>query len=740
MALPKGSNPSAPRSTGARKFDPAPGHSNGHDLVVSAPMATTATRTAARRHLFNRELSWIRFNERVLEEAQDKQHPLLERLKFIAIFSSNLDEFFQIRVAGVKEQINAEIVERTVDGLTPIKQLAQINAMLHPLVELQSKLLSTDILPKLRHKGVSIVPYNRLDDDQRAVLSQMFVEKIFPILTPLAIDPAHPFPKLRGLGLNLLVTLRSPGRRADKKIAVVPVPTMLPRFYPFIDKAEGKYQFVLLEQIIEAHLDQLFPNMKVIDVSVFRLTRNADLDISEAEADDLLKLIERELRKRRLGSVIRLEVHEDIPAAGLEYLKDALDLTDQDIYRIPGLLGLESLWKLIDQVDLPELRDEPFTPSLHPVVAEHDSIFDAIADQDILLHHPYDSFHPVVELIEEAANDPRVVAIKQTLYRPSGRSAIALALKEAALNGKQVTVLIELKARFDEETNIQWAKELERVGVNVVYGMIGLKIHCKMTLILRQEESGLRYYTHLSSGNYNERTATLYTDLGLMTCNKEIGQDVSELFNLLTGYSRQEQWRHLLVAPINMRKRFVELIDACIAAHSPDKPSRIQLVMNALVDEDMIAALYRASQAGVKVEAVVRGTCCLVPGVPGVSDNISVRSVVGRFLEHVRLYCFEYGDQNLVFSGSADWMPRNLNRRVEVAFPIHDPDLRRKVLDIIRVMLADTEQARVLRPDGSYLRIADLEIEPRERLSAQEFFLGKAEARQRLIDTTHNTD
>ncbi len=444
MPLPKSSNGHSPTGVTRRKFDLPP--AAGSDTYY--PMAT-GTKTASRRtELFNRELSWIRFNERVLEEAQDKSHPLLERLKFIAIFSSNLDEFFQIRVAGVKEQINADIVERTVDGLSPTQQLKQINAMLYPLVELQSKVLSSDILPKLRNKGVAIVPYNKLDDDQRAVLTQTFQEKIFPILTPLAIDPAHPFPKLRGLGLNLLVTLRSPGRRADKKIAVVPVPTILPRFYPFIDRAESKYQFVLLEQIIEAHLDTLFPNMKVVDVSVFRLTRNADLDISESEADDLLKLIERELRKRRLGSVIRLEVHDDIPASGLEYLRQALDLTDEDIYHIPGLLGLESLWKLIDQVGLPDLRDEPFTPALHPVVAEHDTLFEAISEQDILLHHPYDSFHPVVELIEEAAADPRVVAIKQTLYRPSGRSAIALALKEAALNGKQVTVLIELKARF----------------------------------------------------------------------------------------------------------------------------------------------------------------------------------------------------------------------------------------------------------------------------------------------------
>jgi polyphosphate kinase len=711
------------------------------------PVAATATKSSAAHvqaqagtPLFNRELSWIRFNQRVIEEAADRAHPLLERLKFVAIFSSNLDEFFQIRVAGVKEQINAEIVERTLDGLSPTEQLAQINELLHPLVEMQSKILSSDILPKLRAKGVSIVAYNRLDEEQRGVLSQVFAEKIFPILTPLAIDPAHPFPKLRGLALNLLVTLRSPGRRAAKKIAVVPIPTALPRFYPFIDKAEGKYQFVLLEQIIEAHLEMLFPNMKIVDVSTFRLTRNADLDISEAEADDLLKLIERELRKRRLGAVIRLEVQDDVSETGLEYLMRALDLTEQEVYRISGILGLESLWKLIERVDLPDLRDEPFTPALHPVVAEHDSIFDAITEQDMLFHHPYDSFHPVVEMLEEAAEDPRVVAIKQTLYRPSGRSAIALALKEAALNGKQVTVLIELKARFDEETNIQWAKELERVGCNVVYGMIGLKIHGKMTLILRQEEAGLQYYTHLSTGNYNERTATLYTDVGLMTANRAIGQDVSELFNLLTGYSGQEQWREIFVAPITMRAQFQALVQACIDQHTPETPSRIRLVMNSLVDPEMIAALYAASRAGVRVECVIRGICCLVPGVPGTSENIVVRSIVGRFLEHVRIYYFESGGSSTIYCGSADWMQRNLTRRVEVAFPIRDPKLKLQLTDVLETMFEDTEQARLLRPDGTYVRVNELQTDPKDRFSAQEHFLSRARARQRLVDTTHTSD
>lgn len=685
--------------------------------------------------MFNRELSWIRFNERVLEEAQDERHPLMERLKFLAIFSRNLDEFFMIRVSGVKEQVNAGIYERTDDGLLPQELQQRISEMLHPLVDLQSDILNQTLVPALQKKGVSFVNHADLSVAEKETLRLYFREKVFPILTPLAHDPSHPFPKLRALSLNLLVEFHKEIQEAEGKVAVVPIPTQLPRFYSFANKEKHQYKFVLLEQIVEAHIGMLFPNMAVQCVSSFRLTRNADLDISEAEADDLLKLIERELRKRRLGTVNRFEVSADMDETSVDYLKQALGLQETDIYRIKGIVGMDSLFQLADVVDEKSLRDEPFTPALHPAIARYDSIFEAIRSQDILLHHPYDSFFPVVELVEQAANDPHVLAIKQTLYRPSGRSAIAQALKEAALNGKHVTVLIELKARFDEENNITWAKELERAGVNVIYGIVGLKIHGKMCLVLRQEDDGLRHYVHMSSGNYNEKTATIYTDLGLLTCNKEIGEDVSEVFNLLTGYSRQEEWRHILVAPMSMRRNFLKLIEDCVAHHKAERPSRIRLVMNSLVDTEMIAALYKASQAGVKVDCVVRGICCLVPGVPGISENITVRSIVGRFLEHVRIYCFQFDGQTRVYSGSADWMPRNLNRRIEVAYPIDDPALKNQVLELLEINLRDTAKSRYLQPAGLYTRP---EMTGEKAVSAQELFLKNARARQRAIDTIYN--
>jgi polyphosphate kinase len=709
------------------------GSSNGNNMAQALGANGTQTGDLP---LFNRELSWIRFNERVLEEALDATHPLMERLKFLAIFSRNLDEFFMIRVSGLKEQVNAAIYERTDDGLLPQDLLENIAEMLHPLVDKQSRIMTEDVLPKLARNGVNLLHYHELDAAQKETLRTYFREKIFPILTPLAIDPSHPFPKLRGLGLNLLVEFKPEPGQAEGNVAVVPIPTSLPRFYSFINKPA--YNFVLIEQIVEAHLEMLFPNMSIHSVSIFRLTRNADLDISEAEADDLLKLIERELRKRRLGTVIRLEVSDDMQRDSMDYLKGLLKLDQLDIYRVRTHLGLESFMQLLDMVDEKRLKDEPFTPALHPVIARYDSIFDAIKSQDILLHHPYDSFYPVVELLEEAAADPHVLAIKQTLYRTSGKSGIAQALREAALNGKHVTAMIELKARFDEETNITWAKELERSGVNVIYGIMGLKIHGKMCLVLRQEADGIRQYVHLSSGNYNEKTASVYTDIGLMTCNREIGEDVSELFNMLTGYSKQEQWRHIFVAPVNMRKNFIELVQRCIDANKPEQPSRIRLVMNSLVDAEMIEALYKASQAGVKIECVVRGICCLVPGLKNISENITVRSIVGRFLEHVRIYSFEYGGQNLIYSGSADWMPRNLNRRIEVSYPINDPGLKRQIQEILDVQMSDNVKARLLQPNGTYTHLVTDDLQLDQLVNAQLLFLTNARVRQRAIDTIYN--
>lgn len=693
-----------------------------------------ATRKRNPEHFFNRELSWVRFNERVLEEAEDASHPLLERLKFLSIFSSNLDEFFMIRVAGLKEQINASIVERTPDGRTAREATREIAQLLKPLIARQSRTLMRDVMPKLRKAKVRQLAFSQLKAARKQEVRQYFKEKIFPILTPLAIDPAHPFPHLRGLGLNLLVELKTRENDPQLKVAVVPLPPLLNRFYGF--KGEnGAYDFILLEHVVEQFLEELFPRLEILSVYTFRITRNADLDISEAEADDLLMLIERELRKRRLGTIVRLEVHKDMPELHVEFLKSSFGLDEQDTYRINSHLGVDSFIQLLGAVDNKALKDEPFTPALHPRVASSSSIFSAIRKGDILLHHPYDSFYPVVELVEEAAKDPKVLAIKMTLYRAGGRSSIVNALKEAVMNGKEVTALIELKARFDEATNITWAKELERAGVNVVYGILGLKTHGKLLMVLRQESDAIRHYVHMSTGNYNEKTARLYTDIGMLTCKPELGADISELFNLLTGYSRQEKWRQVFVSPIDLRQQFIGMIKQCIAAHSDSRPSTIRITMNSLVDPEMIQWLYEASNAGVKVQLLIRGICCLRPGVPGLSANIHVRSIVGRFLEHTRIYTFEFGDEVHMYSGSADWMQRNLNRRIEVAFPITDPTLKEELQALLDLMFQDNIKARVLQPDGTYVRVKRAPGEP--ALSLQDYLLNEANQKQGLVNTIH---
>ena len=684
------------------------------------------------KSFINRELSWIRFNERVLEEAADKSHPVMERLKFLAIFSSNLDEFFMIRVSGLKEQVDAEIIERPVDGLSPAEQLHKIHQMLSPLIHRHQHILKDEVLPELRKKGVKLRSYSLLSESQKKDVADYFHQKLFPVLTPLAVDPSHPFPQLRNMGLNLLVELRTPFRKGELKIAVVPIPTIVPRFMYFHDKR--KTDIILLEDIIEAHIEALFPNMKILDISRFRITRNADLDITEAEADDLLKLIEKELRKRRLGSVIRLEVSSSMSTESRKFLIEECGLEPTDVYEIDGHIGSDSFFKLMEIVQNPDLKDEPFVPTVQERIRQSKDIFEAIRKHDILLHHPYDAFYPVIELIQQASKDPSVLAIKQTLYRTSGsKSPIVQALKEAAANGKEVTALIELKARFDEETNIVWAKELERGGVNVVYGLLGLKTHCKVTLIVRQEKGEIRHYVHLSTGNYNESSAKIYTDIGLLTCNPEIGKDVTELFNVLTGYSRQDAWRKILVAPVNMRQSFVSLIEECIREHKPEAPSRIRIVMNSLVDPEMIIKLYEASVHGVKIDLIVRGICCLVPGVKELSENITVRSIVGRFLEHSRIFHFESGGNYKLFCGSADWMPRNLNRRVELVFPIESADIQDDLLTILDQMFSDNQKARFLQSDGTYSR-QNL-VEEVESFSAQEFFLQEAIRRQKVLDS-----
>jgi len=701
---------------------PTPPSPNGRAVDLSAP-----------EYYFNREISWVRFNERVLEEAESPHHPLLERLKFASIFSSNLDEFFMIRVAGLKEQVNANIYTRSFDGKTPREQISGISELLGPLVRRQSQVMNDHILPQLEREGVRIRRYEALTVSQRKEVNAYFKEKVFPVLTPLAIDHSHPFPKVRSLDLNLLVQLRAPFEQGEEKLAVVPIPRVVPRFYLFEKGDES--EFILTGSIIEANLESLFPNMRVLNVSMFRVTRNADLDISEAEADDLLKLIERELRKRRLGTIVRLEVTHTMSEDNLAFLKERMGLHDEDIFRIETYLGLHSFMQIYGDVDTDILKDPPFTPALHPQFVDSQDPFEAIRKRDILLHHPYDSFNPVVELIEAAAKDPDTLAIKMTLYRTSGRSLIVRALKEAAANGKQVTALIELKARFDEEANIIWAKELEQAGVNVAYGLLGLKTHCKLALVTRREGDTIRQYCHLSTGNYNEKTAQIYTDFGYFTCDPDFGRDVGEVFNLLTGYSRQEQWRKLLIAPITMRPGFLRLIAQCIEHHSEETPSRIRVVMNSLVDPEMIRGLYRASQAGVTVECIVRGICCLRPGLPGVSEHIVVRSIVGRFLEHTRVFSFEFNNEQHLYTGSADWMQRNLNRRIESTFPIQEPELLDYLNSVNDLMMQDNFMARELQPDGTYSLLRDsLAGEP--EVVTQDQLLRRSLQRQERIDTT----
>ena len=684
---------------------------------------------------FNRELSWLHFNERVLQEAEDESQPLLERLKFLSIFCSNLDEFFMIRVAGLKEQVAAGIHELPADGLTPAETIERIAEKVHQDVERHCRLLNDNVMPALRKKGIRIRHYPSLTNEQKAELTVYFKEKIFPVLTPLAVDPSHPFPQLRNLGLNLLVELRDPLQKKENKIAVLPLPSLLSRFIPLSGKNKG--DVLLLEDLIVPNLEMLFPNMIIDDANCFRITRNADMDLSEAEADDLLKLIERELRKRRMGTLIRLEVSDKMPTESREFLQQITKLNARAIYEIYGPLDVASFIHFLD-LDFPDLKDAAFTPALHPRITKSTSIFDAIRKQDILLHHPYDSFNHVIDLAQEAARDPQVLAIKVTLYRTSGKSQIVQALKEATAKGKQVTALIELKARFDEETNIVWAKELEHVGVNVIYGLLGLKTHCKLLMIVRQEDGHIRRYVHMSTGNYNARTSKIYTDIGLMTADEAIGKDVSELFNLLTGYSGQKEWRKLFVAPINLRDNLTKLIHACCAEHTAEQPSHIQMVMNQLVDPQMIQALYKASMKGVKIDLIVRGVCCLRPGVPGISENITVRSIVGRFLEHCRIFHFKYNGVQKTYMGSADLMQRNLNRRVEIMFPLEDVEHQERVLEILGYLMKDNVKARLLQPDGSFVR-----AQPRrnERLcDAQAAFLAQAAERKQQVDTISKQD
>ncbi len=657
----------------------------------------------------NREISWLEFNRRVLEEALDKTTPLLERLKFLCIFSSNLDEFFMIRVAGIYDQIAARVFEVSPDGKLPEEQLVEIHKLSRCLVEEQMRCFREEILPELQREKIHIMTYKDLSEEMVEDLRKYYYKEIFPVLTPLAFDPGHPFPYISNLSLNLAVIIKSP--EEEEHFARVKIPNVLPRLIRMDSinekckiefQKEGIIKYIFLDEIISNNLNSLFPEMEIIESYLFRVTRDTDVEIQEDEASDLLQTIEEGLRQLRFGSIIRLEVESRMSKKVKDTLLENMELSEDEVYEINGPLGLQDLM-IIYNLPFHHLKDSSFHPQIPQVFEENDDIFSIIRKKDILLHHPYDSFNPVVDFIRKAAHDPNVLTIKQTLYRVGKNSPIVQALIEAAENGKQVAVLVELKARFDEENNIIWAKALERVGVHVVYGLMGLKTHAKATLIVRKENDGLRRYVHLGTGNYNAITTKIYTDFGLFTCREDIGADVSDLFNFLTGYSRQKKYRKLVVAPTNMRKFLLEKIEREIEVHRKYGNGLLIFKMNALVDPEMIQALYRASQAGVRIKLIVRGICCLRPGITGVSDNITVISIVGRFLEHSRIYYFRNVGDEEVYLGSADLMQRNLDRRVELLFPIEDASIKDHIIhNILELYLKDNVKARIMNKDGKY--------------------------------------
>jgi len=686
-------------------------------------------------HYLNRELSWLEFNARVLEEASDVTNPLLERLKFLAIFSSNLDEFYEVRVAGLQQQLYAGIEPQdyAADGMDPAHQLSAIDKRVRELLAEQDRLLNEDVMPALATNGVEWVRYGRLTDSERQHVEALFRSEIAPVLTPLAIDPGHPFPFVHNKSLNVALLVESLGS-GQQLFAVVQVPAVLDRVV-VLPRTDERVRFVLLEEVVAAHLGDLFGGFHVIAHTFFRVTRNGDLTIDEDEAEDLLETIEDTLRQRMRGEAVRLEILAEGDERFSQMLMGALGLGERDVFRVAGPVDVSALMALQKLEGFRTLRDEPLVPRVPAAFASSGNIFDLIRKQDVLVHHPYESFGSVVEFIERAADDPQVLAIKQTLYRTSGGSPIISALARAAQNGKQVTALVELKARFDEENNIVWARELEQAGVHVVYGVVGLKTHCKAALVVRREPEGIRRYVHLSTGNYNPTTARIYTDLGLFTANPDFGEDVSAMFNLLTGYSQRRDWRKLCVAPVDLRDHVIALIDRERQHAEAGGMGRIIVKMNALVEPAVIDALYRASQAGVQIALVIRGICCLRSGLAGASETIRVTSIVDRFLEHSRVFYFENAGDPEIFLGSADWMPRNFFRRIEVMFPIEDPRLKARIVDtILPILLSDNVKARVQRSDGSYVRIVRSADEPVVR--AQVALQGQARESARDVDDT----
>ena len=671
------------------------------DPSVVARSTSPATDLPAGRYL-NRELSWLDFNARVLSLAQDEKLPLLERVKFLSIFASNLDEFYMVRVAGLKRRQSTGLSLRSLDGLSPREQLHRINVRTQDLSTELATCFADDIAPALADEGIRIVHWDELEPSEAARLREYFRDHVFPVLTPLAVDPAHPFPYISGLSLNLAVLIRDHGG-GPSRFARVKVPNNVPRF---VTLADGQ-SFLPLEDLISAHLPQLFPGNDVIARHVFRVTRNADFDVEDDRDEDLLQALERELARRRFGPAVRLEITDSMDPEVLGFLLSELDISESDVVGVPGLLDLSALMALYD-LDRPELKDETFVPATHPRLSEGEtpkSVFATLREGDVLVHHPYDSFATSVQrFIEQAAEDPHVLAIKQTLYRTSGDSPIVEALSDAAQAGKQVVVLVEIKARFDEAANISWARQLEQAGCHVVYGLVGLKTHCKTALVVRSENGVLRRYCHLGTGNYNPKTARLYEDFGILTADSRVGADLTDLFNALTGYSRQTNYRTLLVSPRGIRQGLLDRIEREIAHARDGRPAGVMFKINSLVDEGIIDGLYRASQAGVEVALLVRGICALRPGVPGLSENIEVRSIVGRFLEHSRLVHFRNGDDQEWWLGSADMMHRNLDRRIEVMLQITDPLARQQLSDVTSKAWGESVRCWKLTSDGTWMQ------------------------------------
>ena len=659
----------------------------------------------------NRELSWLEFNQRILGEARDRKNPLFERMKFLSITASNLDEFFMVRIASLKDMVNAGYQKKDIAGMTAQEQLRALNEKMQAFCEKQYTTYNRALLPKLSEEGLEIISFSELSEKEMDFLEEYFHKNIYPVLTPMAIDSSRPFPLIQNKTLNIAALIKSRNKNKKEKkeydIATVQVPSVLPRviLLPQKDGPKRKCRVILLENVIEHYLDVLFLNHEIICSAPYRIMRNADLSIDEDDAEDLLKEIEKSLKMRQWGEVIKFEYEERMDKRLVKYLKKQFKVHSCDMYAFNGPLDLTFLMKCYGIEGFEDLKEAPYIPQKNKKLRADKNIFNQIRKGDVLLHHPYESFDPIVAFIKQAAEDENVLAIKQTLYRVSGHSPIIAALAQAAENGKQVTVLVELKARFDEENNINWARKLEKAGCHVIYGLVGLKTHCKIALVVRREADGIRRYVHLGTGNYNDSTAKLYTDTGMFTCRNAVGEDATAVFNMLSGYSEPANWNQLIVAPIWMKKRFLEMIARETQNAKEGKPARIIAKCNSLCDRKIILALYEASCAGVQIDLIVRGICCLVAGKPGVSENIRVRSIVGTFLEHARIFYFYNDGNEEVYMGSADWMPRNLDRRVEIVFPVEAPDLKEKAKHILDVQLRDTLKAHCLLEDGTYRKV-----------------------------------